>query len=315
MTSLLATISGLPVAAQTYPTKPVRIVAPYAPGGTLDVVTRMISQRLTETLGQQFVVDNRSGAGGIIGSDLVAKSPPDGYTIVMGNVSTHAINVSLYPKHPFDPVKDFSPITQTVLLQMALVVHPSLPVTSVKQLIALAKARPGSLNYASGGIGTSQHLAAELFKSMTSTDMRHVPYRGNAPAIVDLLGGHVVLIFDNLASVLPHIKSNRLRAIASTSARRTALMPELPTVAESGLTGYEVIGWHGLFAPAGTPREIVHRLSTEVARMLATSDMRNQLSSQGVEPVGSTPEQFAAFQKSEMIKWAKVIKISGAKAE
>ena len=301
--------------AQNYPSKPVRIVAPYAAGGTLDVVARMIGQKLGESWGQQFIVDNRAGAGGNIGTDIVAKSPPDGYTLLMGNVSTNAINPSLYSKLPFDPFKDFAPITQTVSLQMALVVHPSLPVTNVKQLIALAKSRPGSLNYASGGIGTTQHLGAELFKHMTVTNMQHVPYKGNAPAIADLLGGHVVLIFDNLASVLPHVKVGRLRALAVTSLKRLPLVPELPTVAESGVAGFELTGWHGMFAPAGTPRDIVQRLSSEISRILAAPDMRQQLAGQGVDPVGSTPEQFAVFQNSEAAKWAQAIKVSGARAE
>ena len=198
---------------------------------------------------------------------------------------------------------------------MALVVHPSLPVTNVKQLIALAKSRPGSLNYASGGIGTTQHLGAELFKHMTVTNMQHVPYKGNAPAIADLLGGHVVLIFDNLASVLPHVKVGRLRALAVTSLQRLPLVPELPTVAESGVAGFELTGWHGMFAPAGTPRDIVQRLSSEISRILAAPDMRQQLAGQGVDPVGSTPEQFAVFQNSEAAKWAQAIKVSGARAE
>jgi len=303
------------VHAQSYPAKPVRVVAPYPAGGTLDVVTRMIGQRLGETWGQQFIVDNRAGAGGNIGTEIVAKSPPDGYTLLMGNVSTNAINPSLYPKLPYDPFKDFAPITQTVSLQMALVVHPSLPVATVKELIALAKSRPGKLNYASGGIGTTQHLGAELFKHMTGIDMQHVPYKGNAPAIADLLGGHVVLIFDNLASVMPHVKTGRLRALAVTSLQRLPLVPELPTVSEAGLAGFELTGWHGLFAPAATPREIVQRLSAEVSRILNTAEMRQQLAAQGVEPVGSTPEQFAVFQKSEAAKWAQAIKVSGARAE
>ena len=320
--SITAVLAGLFVStvttssdAQNYPSKPVRIVAPYAAGGTLDVVARMIGQKLGEAWGQQFLVDNRAGAGGNIGTEIVAKSSPDGYTILMGNVSTNAINPSLYSKLSFDPYKDFVPITQTVSLQMALVVHPSLPVTDVKQLVALAKSRPGSLNYASGGIGTTQHLGAELFKHMTATDMQHVPYKGNAPAIADLLGGHVVLIFDNLASVIPHIKVDRLRALAVTSSQRLPLMPKLPTVAESGVAGFELTGWHGLFAPTGTPREIVQRLSSEVSRILGVADMRQQLAGQGVDPVGSTPDQFAVFQKAEAEKWAKAIKASGARAE
>lgn len=320
--SITAVLAGLFVStvttssdAQNYPSKPVRIVAPYAAGGTLDVVARMIGQKLGEAWGQQFLVDNRAGAGGNIGTEIVAKSSPDGYTILMGNVSTNAINPSLYSKLSFDPYKDFVPITQTVSLQMALVVHPSLPVTDVKQLVALAKSRPGSLNYASGGIGTTQHLGAELFKHMTATDMQHVPYKGNAPAIADLLGGHEVLIFDNLASVIPHIKVDRLRALAVTSSQRLPLMPKLPTVAESGVAGFELTGWHGLFAPTGTPREIVQRLSSEVSRILGVADMRQQLAGQGVDPVGSTPDQFAVFQKAEAEKWAKAIKASGARAE
>lgn len=316
---LIGTVAAflcMPGHAQTYPTKPVRVVAPYAAGGTLDVVTRIIAQKLSETWGQQFIVDNRVGGGGNIGTEIVARARPDGYTLLMGNHATHAINQSLYPKLPYDPVKDFIPITQTVTLQMALVVHPSLPVTSVKELIAMAKARPAQLSYATGGIGTHQHLAAELLNYMTGTEMQHVPYKGNAPAIADVLGGHVMLSFDNLASVMPHVKTGRLRVLAVTSAQRSLLMPKVPTVAETpGLAGFEVTGWHGLFSPTGTPRHIVQRLSGEIARILGTTDMRQQLSSQGVDPVGSSPEQFVAFLKSEIAKWAQAVKVSGARVD
>ncbi len=312
----IATFAGEPGHAQTYPSKAVRVVAPFAAGGTLDVVTRIIAQKLTQTWGQQFIVDARPGAAGNIGTEIVARSRPDRYTLLMGNISTHAINVSLYPKLPFDPVNDFSPITQTVSLQMALAVHPSLPVTSVKELIALAKAQSERLTFSSGGIGAPQHLAGELFMYMTGTKMTHVPYKGNAPALADLLGGQVMMSFDNVASLMPYIKSGRLRGIAVTSAQRLPLMPELPTVAEtSGLADFEVSGWHALFAPAGTPREIVQQLSSEIARILRMPDVRQQLSDQGVDPVGSTPDQLAAFQKGETAKWAKAIKASGAKAE
>ena len=306
---------GLPAHAQPYPAKPVRIVIPYAAGGTTYVMALMFGQKLGESLGQQFIVDPRPGAGGNVGAELVAKSAPNGYTVLMGNVTTHAINVSLYAKLPFDAVKDFVPITQTVLLNMALVVHPSLPVKSVQELIALAKARPGQLNYGSGGIGTAPHLAAELFNQLSATRMQHIAYKGNVLSIADLLGGHIVLIFDNLAVVLPHVKTGRLRAIAGTGGQRSSQMPELPTIAETGLPGFEVTGWHGLFAPAGTPRDIVQRLSGEIARIVGSADVRQQLARDGVDPVGSTPDQFAAFQRSEIAKWAQVVKISGAKAE
>jgi tripartite-type tricarboxylate transporter receptor subunit TctC len=314
--ALVVALHATSVGADTYPTKPVRVVAPYSAGGTLDVVTRMIGAKLSETWGQPFIVDNRPGAGGNIGTELVARAKPDGYTLLMGNTSTHAINQSLYPKIPFDPVKDFAPITQTVTLKMALVVHQSVSAKSVPELIALAKASPDQLTVASGGIGTTQHLGAALFMHMTGTKMVHVPYKGNAPAIADLVSGQVKVMFDNLASVMPHVTSGQLRLLAVTSTQRSPMMPDIPAVAETpGLEGFELTGWHGLFAPSGTSPVIVKQLNAEIVRILQTAEMREQLSKQGVEPVGSTPEAFAAFQSKEASKWAEAVKASGARVD
>ena len=310
------TLTGASYAADAYPTRPVHLIAPYAAGGTLDVVSRMLAQKLSESMDQPFVVEDKPGAGGNIGAQYVAKAPADGYTLLMGNMSTHAINQSLYPHLAFDPVKDFAPITQTVTLRMALVVSPSLSAKTVADVIALAKEKPDTLNFASGGIGTNQHLAGALFMHMSGTKMQHIPYKGDAPAVSELLSGRVQLMFANLASILPYVKSGMLRMLAVTSRERSPLFPDVPTVAETpGMSGFEVSGWHGLFAPAGTPQAVVHKLSAEVIRILETADMKEKLASQGLEPVGSTPEEFAAFQRNETAKWAEAVKISGAKME
>jgi len=301
--------------AQTYPSKPIRYVVPFPAGGPLDIVARALGQELNKSWGQPVIVDNRPGAGGNIGADFVAKSPPDGYTIVMGAVSTHAINVTLYSKLPYDPIKDFAPITLITSVPNVLVVHPSVPARNVKELIALAKARPGALNFASGSTGSAGHLAGELFKTMAHVDMAHIPYKGAAPAVVDLMAGQVSLMFDNLASALPNIKAGRVRALAVTTLRRSTMLPELPTISEAGLRGFDVATWFGVLAPAGTPPEIVSKLNAEIVRILNTPAMKERLAALGAEPVGNKPEEFAAFIKAEIPKYARVIKASGARAD
>ena len=305
-----------PAAAQpNYPAKAIRYVVPFPAGGPLDIVARAIGMELNKAWNQPVIIDNRPGAGGKIGADLVAKSPADGYTILMGAVSTHAINVALYSRLPYDPVKDFAPVTLITSVPNVLVLHPSLPAHTVKELIALAKARPGQLNFASGSTGSAGHLAGELFKSMAGVEMTHIPYKGAAPAVIDLIAGHVTLMFDNLSSALPNIKAARVRALAVTTLKRSPLLPQLPTISEAGLRGFDVSTWFGIFAPAGTPPDIVARLNAEVARILHTPDMRERLAALGAEPIGNKPEEFAAFIKSEIPKYAQVVKASGAKAD
>ncbi len=298
-----------------YPSKPIRIVVPFPAGGTTDILARAVALKLTETGGQPVVVDNRPGAGGNIGAELVAKSAPDGYTLLMGTVGTHAINPVLYAKIPYDPQRDFAPVILVAGVPNVLVVNPALPVNSVQELIAYGKANPGKLNFASSGSGTSIHLSGELFKSMSGVPMTHVPYKGSAPALTDLLGGQVQLMFDNLPSALPHIKAGKLRALAVTGAQRAPALPDVPTVAEAGLPGFEASSWFGLLAPAGTPKDIIARLHAEVAKWLATPEARNRLAAQGANAVGNSPEEFAQFIATETVKWRRVVKESGAKIE
>jgi tripartite-type tricarboxylate transporter receptor subunit TctC len=313
-TTLLAATAASAFAAD-YPTKPIRLVVPFAAAGTTDFLARAIAQKLGQNLGTTVIVDNRPGAGGNIGSDIVAKSDPDGYTLLLGTVGTHAINASLYKKMPYDTVKDFAPITLVASVPNIVVVNPSVPAKSIKELLALAKSKPGQLSFASSGNGSSIHLSGELFKSMAGVDMLHVPYKGSGPAVADLVGGQVNLMFDNMPSSLPHVKSGRLRAIAVTSAKRSPAAPDLPTIAESGVPGYEAVAWFGVLAPAGTPPAIVKKLNAEIIKVLKSPDVAERLSSQGAEPVSNTPEQFSAYIKSEMAKWAKVIKASGAQVD
>ena len=304
-----------PAGAQTaYPQKPIRLVAPFAPGGGTDILARLVGQKASEMLGQQIIVDNRGGAGGTVGTEIAAKAPPDGYTLILVSAS-HAINPGLYPKLPYDSVNDFAPITQIATSPGILVVNPSLPVKSVKDLIALARARPGQINYASAGSGTPPHLAGELFKVMANIDMVHVPYKGNAPAFTDVIGGHVSLIFPTMPSAMPFIKSGRLRAVAVTSAKRSPAAPDIPTIAESGLPGYEATSWYGILAPARTPAPIVAQLNQVLVSVIGAPDMKDKLAAQGLDPVGNTPQQFAAVIRSEIEKWVKVVKASGAKPE
>ena len=301
--------------AQDYPNKPVRMVVPFPPGGTTDILARAVGQKLSESWGQQVVIDNRPGAGGNIGTDIVAKSPADGYTLLMGTVGTHSITASLYGKLPFDPIKDFAPVTLVASVPNVLVVNSTVDSRSVKELIALAKSKPGQLAFASSGNGTSIHLAGELFKSMTGTAMLHIPYKGSAPAIAELLGGQTNMMFDNLPSAMPHIKSGRLRALAVTSVRRSPALPDIPTIAETGISGYEASSWFGVLAPAGTPKDVVAKIQGDIAKALNAPEIKERLSGQGAEPVGNTPEQFAEHIKAESAKWAKVVKDSGAKVD
>jgi tripartite-type tricarboxylate transporter receptor subunit TctC len=301
--------------AQGYPAKTVRIVVPVATGGATDILTRALAQRLANTWGQQMLVDNRPGGGSNVGFEVAAKSPADGYTLLMAQPA-FTVNVSLYKKLGYDPLRDFAAITLAATGANVLVVHPSVPAYTLKDFIALAKARPGQLNYASSGNGTTPHLSGELFNAMAGVKIVHIPYKGAGASVVDLLGGHVDLAFVSLSSVAPQLQAKKLRALAITSAKRSALMPELPTFDEAGLKGYEVTGWYGVLAPAGTPREIISRLHADITRALALGEMVQSLNAFGLEPAPSnSPEEFTAFLQAEISKWAKVVKASGAKAD
>jgi tripartite-type tricarboxylate transporter receptor subunit TctC len=301
--------------APAYPTKPIRLVVPFPPGGATDILARAVAQKLTEAWGQSVVVDNRPGAGGNIGSELVAKAAPDGYTLEMGTVGTHAINASLYAKMPYDHVKDFAPVILVAAVPNVLVVNPAVPVNSVQELIAYAKANPGKLNFASSGSGTSIHLSGELFKVMAGVQMTHVPYKGSAPALQDLLGGQVQLMFDNLPPSLPQIKAGKLRALGVTSTARSPALPDVPTIAESGLPGFEASSWFGVLAPAGTASTIIAKLNAEIAKWLASPEAKEKLVAIGANGAGGTPEDFARHIQTETAKWAKVVKESGAKVD
>ncbi len=301
-------------AQSNYPNRQIRMIVPFAAGGPTDAIARAIAQKLNEAWGQPVVVDNRGGAGGNIGTEIAAKSPPDGYTLFIGTVA-NAINQSLFARLPFDFLRDFAPVTQNYVTGLILAVHPSLPVTSVKELIALAKAHPGELSYSSSGVGGTPHLSGELFNSMAGVKMVHVPYKGSAPAMTDLLGGQIQLTFDNMLTVLPQVKGGKLRGLAVTLPARSPLAPELPTVAESGLKGFEVKSWNGVVVPTGTSKEIIARLNGEIVKILRQPDLREKFLVQGVELVPTTPEEFGAFIRQDIAKWAKVIQISGARAE
>jgi tripartite-type tricarboxylate transporter receptor subunit TctC len=323
--SVLAATALVPFAAQAqgaWPTKPVRIVVPFNAGGTTDILARAVAQELTKSLGQSFVVENRAGAGGNIGADIVAKSAPDGYTLLMGTVGTHAINKSLYAKMPYDPQKDFQPITLVAGVPNVMVVNAekaaARKINTVQDFIRLAKANPGKLNMASSGNGTSIHLAGELFKSMTGTYLTHFPFTGSNPALLSLLSGDMDVMFDNLPSAMPHIKAGKLKALAVTSSSRSAALPDVPTVEEAGgpaLKGFEASSWFGLLAPAGTPMDVVNRIQQETAKALATPAMKERLLAQGAIPSGNSPAQFAQFIDREIRKWAPVVKTSGAKID
>jgi tripartite-type tricarboxylate transporter receptor subunit TctC len=301
--------------AQTYPVKGVRIIVPFPAGGATDIMARLVAQRLSEMWAQQVIVDNRGGAAGTIGSDLAAKSAPDGYTILVGTSSTHAIAQSLYAKLPYDSVKDFAPVIGLATSTIVLSTHPSVPAKSVRELIALAKAQPNALSFASSGSGGVSHLVAEMFKSQAGIQMLHVPYKGDTQALADLVGGQVSLEFGTALSFIPHIQAGKLKALAVTSLARSPVMSDVPTVAESGLKGFEALQWYGLFAPAGTPREIVARINADTVKTLRTNDMKERLAKLASDVVANTPDEFAAFQKSEINKWAQVVKQSGARID
>jgi len=303
------------VVAQQYPNRRIRLVVPYPPGGGTDLVARLVGQKLFESSGHGVVVENRAGAGGVLGTEVVAKSAPDGYTLVLGTQAAFAVNPSLIGKMPYDPLKDFSPVTLNGIAQSILVVHPSVPVKTVKDLIALARANPGQLTFASSGVGNSAHLSGELFKIMAKVDMLHVPYSGGGTAIAALIGGQASLSFASTPTALPHVRSGKLRVIAVSSSKRSLVLPELPTVAESGLPGFESQDWQGILVPARTPADIVSRLNADMQRVLGLQEIKDKLLASGFEVRPSTPEWFAEFISAETIKWAKVIKGAGIKAE
>jgi tripartite-type tricarboxylate transporter receptor subunit TctC len=300
------------LAADAYPVRTVRIIAPFPPGSGVDIIARVIGQALTESLKQPFVVENRAGAGGTIGSEVAAKAAPDGYTLLLGNVSTLAIGPNLYRNLPYDPVRDFAPITHITSMASVLSVHPSVPARSLREFVALARAKPRSLTYASAGSGTTTHLGMELFKSMTKIDMLHVPYKGSAAALTDVIAGQLQVILSTTATSLGHIKAGKLRPLGVSSLKRQELLPDVPTISEALLSGYEVIVWQAMVAPARTPEAIVMRLNAEIVKSLRTPALKEQLTNQGLEAAGNSPKEFGEFIKSEYAKWGKVVKISGA---
>ena len=315
LAAALALLAPAAVPAQSYPAKSIRWISPFAPGGGADVTSRAIAQKLTETWGQQVVVDNRGGAGGNIGVELGAKAAPDGYTITLGTIGPMAINVSLFAKLPYDPVKDFIAITQAADTLNALVVHPSLPVKNVREFIALAKKRPGDLNFGSSGPGATDHLAGELFNLLAGVSMTHVPYKGGAPAMLDLMAGNVQLVFATIATSLGQIQAGKIRVLGMAGTRRFELLPEVPTVAEAGLPGFEVNNWYGVYVPTGTPKEVVSKIHTDVVKALQTPEVKKRMLDSGIIAVWGTPEQFVAFQQAETRKWARVIKDANIKVE
>jgi tripartite-type tricarboxylate transporter receptor subunit TctC len=301
--------------AQSYPNRPIRFVVPFAPGGSTDTLARTIGQKLTDALQQQVVVDNRSGANGNIGMEIVAHAAPDGYTILLGYIANLGIGPGLYAKLPFDPVRDYAPITQLASSPNILAVHPSLPVKSLRELIAYAKTNPKKLNFASSGVGSIGHLTGELLNRSAGVDMVHVPYKGSGQAVIDLLGGQVQMMFSGMSSVMQHIKAGKLRALAVTGAQRSPAVPDVPTIAESGFPGFEATAWYGVLATAGTPKTIVDRLHDEIVRALALPDVKERLNNVGFELVGGTPDEFAAFIKSEIAKWSRVVRDAHISAE
>ncbi len=312
---LVLRLTGPVVGAQAYPAKPVRIVVPFPPGGTSDILARTIGPRLSAEWGQPVVVDNRPGAAGNIAAEHVARAPGDGYTLFITTVGIHAIHPSLYSKLPFDPLRDFTPVTNLVMLPSVLAVHPSIPVRSVKELIALAKKRPGDLSYSSAGSGSQPHLTAELFKTMTGVDLLHVPYKGAAQQLTDLVAGHVALTFATAPSAVPFIKGGQMRAIGVSSGKRASALPDVPTIAEAGVPGYEAVGWNGMVAPANLPAPVLEKVSATVVKVFNLPEVRDRMISLAADPVTTTPAQFGAYIKAEIAKWAKVVKASGAKAE
>lgn len=310
-----ASSTGMAQTATSYPSRALRFVSPYAPGGGTDIMARTLAQKLSESFGRQVVVDNRPGGGGVTGTETVAKSPPDGYTILLGSKGPLTVNPALIAKLPFDTVRDFAPVSLVAIVPAVLAVHPSLPVKSVKELTALMLARPGELTFSSSGNGGSGHLSGEQYAALAGGRMIHVPYRGTGPATTALLSGEVTMSFGNLVALMPHVQSGRVRALAVTSAKRISAAPQLPTVAESGLAGYEYVTWYGVLAPAGTPRDIVAKLNAELVKAVRQPEMRDRLAGEGGEAVGSSPEEFANFIKAELVSSARLVKMANVKAQ
>jgi len=309
-----ATLSAAAQPASDYPNKSLRMIVPFAPGGSNDIMARLIAQKFNESMGQPVVVDNRGGASGIIGTDLAAKSPPDGYTLLVMSL-TFTVNPSLFRKLPYDTLKDLIPVTLIGSAPLMLVVHPSVPAKSLKEFIAHVQANPGKLNFGSGGPGTTPHLAGEMLKTMAKLQLTHVPYKGGGPALADLMGGQIQLMLENIPSTLPFVKAGKLRALALSGLKRSSLVPDLPTLDEAGLKGYELVGWNGLFVPAGTPRPIITRLHAETQKALAAPDTQKRLAVMGADGVGNSPDEFGAFVKAEVTKWARIVRDSGMKVE
>jgi tripartite-type tricarboxylate transporter receptor subunit TctC len=307
-------VTTAPALGQPYPTKPIRIVAPSTPGDAPDVIARLVADKLSVALGQQVVVDNKPGAGGVVGSESVAKASADGYTLIMGNAGSHGINAAVYSKLPYDIQRDFAPVSQVAIAPNVMVINPSVPANSVAEFIAYAKGQPGRLAYASGGNGSSAHMSMELFKSMAGIDVQHIPYKGSSPALTDLIGGQVAVFIGNMPPTVPHIKAGKLRALAVTTRSRSALMPELPTIADT-LPGYETVAWFGVLAPAGTPPDIVNRLSVEIGKIARSPEMREKLVAMGAEPVGGTPEEFRAVIDRDIAKWKPLAQKVGIKVD
>ena len=311
-------VALLPLGASAqaaFPSKALTLVVPFSAGGTTDILARVVGQYMSKDLGQPVIIDNRAGAGGNIGAQLVARAAPDGYTLLMGTVGTHAINQSLYKKMAFDPIKDFAPISRVALVPNLLVANPSQPFKTVKEMIAYAKANPGKLTFASSGSGSSIHLSGEMFQQMAGVEMQHIPYKGSAPAMTDLLGGQTAIMFDNMPSAIGHVRAGKLRPIAVTTPNRSPALPNVPTIAESGVPGYSATSWFGILAPAGTPAPVIARLNASILKALADPDVKKKLAEQGAEPHGEKPEQFAEFIRSETEKWGKTVKVSGATAD
>lgn len=314
--SLLLLLASTTLAlAQPYPSKPSRIIVGFTAGGPSDIVARIVGQQLTERMGQSFIVENRVGATGTIGAEIVAKAPPDGYALYLASQTTHAVAPYMYAKIGYDPLKDFATVVRVVHNPLLMVVNPSFPVASIKEFIALAKARPGQINFATGGIGSSPHMSMELFKSMTKIDMVPIHYKGDGAAIIDVVGGQVPMLTSSMSALMPYVKSGKMRGIAVTGMKRSTVAPEFPTIAESGLPGFEVITWFGILAPAATPKDVVNRLNTEIVAAVSLPSVRDQLTKMGFEIVANTPEQYAVFLREENVKWSKVVKDLGLRAE
>lgn len=311
---LVALVFAAPVWAQPYPTKPIRMVVPSAPGSGPDLIARVVAQKLTESLGKPVVADPRPGAGGSLGAEIVAKSPPDGYTLIMGSAGSHSVNSALYPKLPYDAVKDFAPISLVSTAPNILIVHPSLPVKSVKDLVALARAKPGDLTFGSGGNGSTAHLSGELFRVLAKVNMVHVPFKGAPAAVIGVMTGEISLAILNLPPALPHVRSGKLKALGVSTATRSSAVPDIPTIAEAGLPGYDAGTWYGLLAPAGTPGEIIARLNAELVKGLRSAEMKKRIAAEGGDVIGGTPDEFTAVIKRDIEKWTRVVAASGAKA-